>query len=63
MLKRSDPLSAWRLDFNVILSTFEPQVAGVRNLIDLSLASSRPVPPRILFTSSISVALSKHIYL
>ena len=62
MFKLSDPLLAWRLDFNVILSTFEPQIAGVRSLIDLSLASSRLVPPRILFTSSISVAHSKHIY-
>ncbi|KAI0050783.1 acetyl-CoA synthetase-like protein [Auriscalpium vulgare] len=48
--------NAWRVDFNVSLSSFEPLITGTRNLIDLSLASSyaRPVP--ILFTGSIAVA-------
>ncbi|KAL9594502.1 MAG: hypothetical protein Q9219_006996 [cf. Caloplaca sp. 3 TL-2023] len=40
------------VDFNLVLSSFKPQLTGVRNLIDFSAASS--LCPRILFTSSIS---------
>ena len=40
------------MDFNLSLESFEPHVAGVRNLIDLSNQSSKKPP--ILFTSSIS---------
>ncbi|KAL8937061.1 MAG: hypothetical protein Q9216_004610, partial [Gyalolechia sp. 2 TL-2023] len=40
------------VDFNLALSSFRPQLAGLRNLIDLSTASPRR--PTILFTSSIS---------
>lgn len=47
--------SAWRVDFNITLSSFEPAVRGVRNLIDLALGSPRDEPPRILFTSSIGI--------
>lgn len=42
----------WQVDFNLSLESFEPHVAGVRNLIDLS--SQSPKKPPILFTSSIS---------
>lgn len=48
--------AAWRVDFNLTLSSFEPLIAGLSHLIDLSLASPRPSPPPILFTSSISVS-------
>ncbi|KAI0058351.1 acetyl-CoA synthetase-like protein [Artomyces pyxidatus] len=47
--------NAWRLDFNLALTSFEPLVSSVRNIVDLSLDSSLPVPPPILFTSSIAV--------
>lgn len=40
------------VDFNLTLSSFRPQLAGLRNLIDLSATS--PMRPTILFTSSIS---------
>lgn len=40
------------MDFNLNLESFEPHIAGVRNLIDLSIQS--PKSPPILFTSSIS---------
>ncbi|KIM81777.1 hypothetical protein PILCRDRAFT_8450 [Piloderma croceum F 1598] len=46
---------AWHVDFNVALRSFEPQVKGVRNLIDLALASPQATPPRLLYTSSIGV--------
>ena len=42
----------WQVDFNLALSSFEPHVQGVRNLIELA-ASSRNNPP-ILFTSTVS---------
>ncbi|EIW80241.1 acetyl-CoA synthetase-like protein [Coniophora puteana RWD-64-598 SS2] len=49
--------AAWRLDFNLALSSFEPHVRGTRNLVDLALAasssSSSSAPARVLFTSSI----------
>ncbi|KZS89139.1 acetyl-CoA synthetase-like protein [Sistotremastrum niveocremeum HHB9708] len=47
--------SAWQLNFNMVLESFEKtHVAGVRHLIDLLLASPRPVCPRLVFLSSIS---------
>ncbi|MCJ1401925.1 hypothetical protein MMC11_005142 [Xylographa trunciseda] len=42
----------WQVDFNLSLESFEPHIAGVRDLIDLSSQSSKKPP--ILFTSSIS---------
>ena len=40
------------------LASFEPHVHGVRNLVDMALASSHTIPPQILFTSSISTMLN-----
>ncbi|KAG1821117.1 acetyl-CoA synthetase-like protein [Suillus subaureus] len=48
--------NAWRLDFNLALSSFDPHVRGMRNLIDLALSSPRHPKPRFMFTSSISSA-------
>lgn len=42
----------WQVDFNLNLESFEPHIAGVRDLINLSNRS--PKSPPILFTSSIS---------
>ena len=45
--------NAWKVDFNHSLESFEPcHIQGVRNLIDLSIQSSRH--PHIVFISSIS---------
>ncbi|KAI0743085.1 acetyl-CoA synthetase-like protein [Daedaleopsis nitida] len=46
--------NAWRVDFNVSLPSFEPLIAGARNILDLALASPLPGGPRTLFVSSIS---------
>ena len=46
--------SAWRVDFNVALPSFEPLIAGARNLLDFALGSTIPGGPRTLFVSSIS---------
>ncbi len=49
---------AWRVDFNVTLPSFEPLIAGTRNLLNFTLSSSRPGGPRILYVSSITSAQS-----
>ncbi|TCD63026.1 putative NRPS-like protein biosynthetic cluster [Steccherinum ochraceum] len=43
---------AWRVDFNLSLSSFESYVAGTRTLIDFSASCRYPV--RLVFTSSVS---------
>ncbi|KAJ4474509.1 acetyl-CoA synthetase-like protein [Lentinula aciculospora] len=46
--------NAWRLDFNLSLSSFEVNVHGMRNLIDLARSSRFASTLRFLFTSTIS---------
>lgn len=48
--------NAWRIDFNLALSSFGPNVKGMRNLIDLARGSRRASKPRFLFTSSVASA-------
>ncbi|PBK78299.1 acetyl-CoA synthetase-like protein [Armillaria solidipes] len=43
--------TAWRVDFNLSLSSFESNIRGLRNLIDLALKTQG----RLIFTSSIGV--------
>ncbi|TFK74185.1 putative aminoadipate reductase [Pluteus cervinus] len=45
--------NAWKLDFNQGLGSFEPNIRGVRHLIDLARSSPRSSRIRFLFTSSI----------
>jgi thioester reductase-like protein len=46
--------TAWELNFNWGVERFEKvHIAGVRHLIDLSIASTLPTPPRVIFISSI----------
>ncbi|EPQ59006.1 acetyl-CoA synthetase-like protein [Gloeophyllum trabeum ATCC 11539] len=42
---RTPVFSAWRVDFNIALNSFKPNIGGLRNLIDLSL--KEPVKPEI----------------
>ncbi|KAJ5622949.1 acetyl-CoA synthetase-like protein [Penicillium lividum] len=51
--------NAWRLDFNLGLSSFKPNMDGVVNLINFALTSPLQEHPRIFNMSSISV-LSAH---
>ena len=51
--------SGWRVDFNVSLSSFEPLIAGSRNLIDLALSTPLPGGPAILFVSSAGILRSR----
>lgn len=48
-------VNGWRVEFSSPLSVFEPLIAGVRNLLDLSLRSRRCRPPRLLFCSSLGL--------
>ncbi|KAI0087641.1 male sterility protein-domain-containing protein [Irpex rosettiformis] len=48
--------NAWPVTFTYQFQSFMPQLEGLRALIDLALASTRPIPPHLTFISSISVA-------
>ncbi|KZT22888.1 acetyl-CoA synthetase-like protein [Neolentinus lepideus HHB14362 ss-1] len=48
--------NAWRLDFNLSVSSFELNIKGVRNLIDLGLASPYGSNFRYVFTSSVGIS-------
>ena len=50
-----DISTAWRVDFNMALISFEPLVAGLRRLIDLATSANVPGGARLVFVSSISV--------
>jgi thioester reductase-like protein/2-polyprenyl-3-methyl-5-hydroxy-6-metoxy-1,4-benzoquinol methylase len=47
--------NAWSINLAAGLQSFNPLLDGVRHLIDLSLGSPLPSPPRFLFVSSIGV--------
>ncbi|KAI0199645.1 acetyl-CoA synthetase-like protein [Astrocystis sublimbata] len=48
--------AAWPVNFNISLESFKPQIAGLRNF--LNLASETPSPARVVFISSISTAFN-----
>ncbi|KAI0115955.1 acetyl-CoA synthetase-like protein [Nemania sp. FL0031] len=48
--------AAWPVNFNISLVSFRPQIAGLRNF--LNLASETPSPARVVFISSISTAFN-----
>ncbi|TFK38857.1 hypothetical protein BDQ12DRAFT_629926 [Crucibulum laeve] len=47
--------NAWPVDFNLALASFEPNVKGLRNLIDFALSSPLHQPSKFIYTSSIGV--------
>lgn len=49
--------NAWKVNFNHALPSFEFQIAGSRRLVDFCAAAHYPA--RLLFTSSIGVALAQ----
>ncbi|PNS20352.1 hypothetical protein CAC42_5802 [Sphaceloma murrayae] len=49
---------AWAVNFNWDVQSFEPHIAGVHNLINLSLSSTRPSPPTFHFGSSVSAVVA-----
>lgn len=48
--------SAWQVDFNLTVESFEPQIRGVRNLLDFTAKSAYKAP--LISISSISTALN-----
>jgi len=48
--------NAWRLDFNLAISSFDENIRASRNLVDLGLDSPQKNSIRYLFTSSIGSA-------
>ncbi|KAL2802843.1 hypothetical protein BJX63DRAFT_413709 [Aspergillus granulosus] len=53
--------TAWPVNFNLPLSSFEPHIQGLSNLIDFSLSVRMPAPAVVLFCSSISTALGSSL--
>lgn len=47
---------AWPVNFNIPLSTFQPHILGLQNLLKLSLGVRRLRPALLFFSSSISTA-------
>ncbi|KAH7886572.1 acetyl-CoA synthetase-like protein [Phlebopus sp. FC_14] len=46
---------AWPVDFDLTLTSFEPAIVGLRNLVDLALSSPNQAPSQFVFASSIGV--------
>ncbi|KAK0201032.1 putative aminoadipate reductase [Desarmillaria ectypa] len=46
--------AAWRVDFNLTLSSFEPNIEATRNLINFALDSKHSTATRFVFVSSIT---------
>ena len=53
--------NAWKLDFNLRLSSFEEHIRGTRNLVDFAAGSPLNEPPHITFTSSTSTVASYNV--
>ncbi|KAI0033382.1 acetyl-CoA synthetase-like protein [Vararia minispora EC-137] len=47
--------SAWAVNFNLSLESFEPHLVGVQRIIELALSSPKCALPRIIFISSVAV--------
>ncbi|KAM5543039.1 hypothetical protein V8D89_003423 [Ganoderma adspersum] len=48
-------LNAWKVNLNLSITSFEPDMQGVRNFIDLALSSPCANAPVVMLVSSISV--------
>ncbi|KAG6900035.1 putative secondary metabolism biosynthetic enzyme, partial [Termitomyces sp. T159_Od127] len=48
--------SAWRLDFNLSIVSFETNIRGIRRLVDLARSVPHPELIRFVFTSSVASA-------
>lgn len=53
-LNNCRPFTAWRVDFNLTLLSFEPYIADLRRLVNFALSCRLPRPPRFLFVSSVA---------
>ena len=59
----TDGRAAWKVDFNMSISSFEQDIQGVRNFVDLAISSPYTNAPTVMVVSSVSVFLSKSPHL
>ncbi|CDO77398.1 hypothetical protein BN946_scf184857.g4 [Trametes cinnabarina] len=50
--------NAWKVDFNLSIQSFEMDIQGARNLVDLAISSPYCQAPSIVFVSSIGVFMN-----
>ncbi|KAI1789118.1 acetyl-CoA synthetase-like protein [Ganoderma leucocontextum] len=51
-------LNAWKVDFNMSIASFEPDIQGVRNFVDLALGSPYAKAPTVMLVSSVGVFMN-----
>ncbi len=49
---------AWKVDFNLSISSFAHDIQGTRNLVDLALGSPYATAPSMIFVSSVGIFTS-----
>ncbi|TBU23410.1 acetyl-CoA synthetase-like protein [Dichomitus squalens] len=47
--------NAWKVDFNLSIASFEHDIQGARNLVDLAISSPYKKAPTVVFVSSVGV--------
>ncbi|TFK79675.1 acetyl-CoA synthetase-like protein [Polyporus arcularius HHB13444] len=47
--------NAWKVNFNITIPSFEVDIQGARNFVDLALSSPYTQPPSIIFVSSVGI--------
>jgi hypothetical protein len=55
---RTEFSTAWKINLNLSLTSFEDGISGVRTLVDFAITSPLARLPHLLFVSSISVFIS-----
>ncbi|KAI0350281.1 acetyl-CoA synthetase-like protein [Trametes cingulata] len=50
--------NAWKVDFNLSLDSFEVDIQGARNLVDLAISSPYKTAPMVLFVSSVGIFMN-----
>ncbi|OSD00523.1 acetyl-CoA synthetase-like protein [Trametes coccinea BRFM310] len=50
--------NAWKVDFNLSIQSFEMDIQGARNLVDLAISSPYRQAPTVVFVSSIGVFMN-----
>ncbi|KAH9895845.1 acetyl-CoA synthetase-like protein [Cubamyces lactineus] len=50
--------NAWKVDFNLSLHSFEVDIQGARNLVDLAITSPYKTAPTVLFVSSVGIFMN-----
>ena len=51
----TDWLVAWKVDFNLSIASFEQDIQGARNFVDLAISSPYKKAPTVMFVSSVGI--------